>query len=415
MTMSTHTLLADQLTGINVVVGVTGGIAAYKSAELVRLFIKRGANVRVVMTEAAKAFITPLTFQALTGNPVSDSLLDESAELGMGHIELARWASVIVIAPATADVIARLNVGMANDLLTTLCLATQAPIAIAPAMNEKMWHASVTQANMRDIQTRIANLHIFGPAEGEQACGDVGAGRMLEAIDICQLTCALFNQDKPLKNKKVVVTAGPTLEAIDPVRFLSNHSSGKMGYAIASAAANAGAEVILISGPVALATPALVTRVDVISALDMNEAAQAALKDCDAFIGTAAVADYRPANSASQKLKKDQEGDTLSVSLVENPDIIAGVAQSELRPKAVIAFAAETQDLENYARHKITKKGVDAVVANDVSRTDIGFGSDDNEILWVTASNSTPYGPDSKANIAKHIIEQLTELLSTKA
>ncbi|MFQ3229674.1 bifunctional phosphopantothenoylcysteine decarboxylase/phosphopantothenate--cysteine ligase CoaBC [Reinekea sp.] len=415
MTMPTDTLLANQLTGINVVVGVTGGIAAYKSAELVRLFIKRGAHVRVVMTEAAKAFITPLTFQALTGNPVSDALLDETAELGMGHIELARWASVVVIAPATADIIARLNAGMANDLLTTLCLATQAPIAIAPAMNEKMWHASVTQANLREIQTRISNLHIFGPAEGEQACGDIGAGRMLEAFDICQLTCALFSEDKPLKNKKVVITAGPTLEAIDPVRFLSNHSSGKMGYAIATAAANAGAEVILISGPVSLPTPAFVTRINVISALDMNKAAQAALNNCDAFIGTAAVADYRPANSAAQKLKKDQEGDKLSVSLVENPDIIAGVAQSEVRPKAIIAFAAETQDLENYARRKITKKGVDAVVANDVSRQDIGFGSDQNEIIWVTETQSKPYGPDSKANIAKHIIDHLTELLSSKA
>lgn len=413
MSISTDTLHTHELAGINVVVGVTGGIAAYKAAELVRLFIKRGAQVRVVMTEAAKAFITPLTFQALTGNPVSDSLLDESAELGMGHIELARWASVIVIAPATADVIARLNAGMANDLLTTLCLASSASIAIAPAMNEKMWHASVTQANIRDIQTRISNLHVFGPAEGEQACGDVGAGRMLEPIDICQRTCALFTE-KPLKNKNIVVTAGPTLEAIDPVRFLSNHSSGKMGYAIANAAAHAGANVTLISGPVALTTPAQVTRIDVVSALDMNAAAQAAIHECDVFIGTAAVADYRPESNANQKLKKDQEGDTLNISLIENPDIIAAVARSTSRPKLVIAFAAETQDVESYARRKITKKGVDAVVANDVSRHDIGFGSDQNEILWVTEHTSTAYGPDSKTRIAEHIIENVTALLSTK-
>ncbi|MBU2865349.1 bifunctional phosphopantothenoylcysteine decarboxylase/phosphopantothenate--cysteine ligase CoaBC [Reinekea forsetii] len=412
MVNSLNTEHSNELADTNVVVGITGGIAAYKSAELVRLLIKSGAQVRVVMTEGAKAFITPLTFQALTGNPVSDSLLDEQAEQGMGHIELARWANIILVAPATADFIARLNAGMANDLLTTICLATHAKIALAPAMNEKMWHAPVTQANILDVQTRFNDLHIFGPGTGEQACGDVGAGRMLEALELCQMTSALFSS-KPLLGKKVVITAGPTREAIDPVRYLSNHSSGKMGYALAHAASQAGASVTLISGPVSLEPPANITVVNVNSALEMYSAAHENLEQCDVFIGTAAVADYRPENTADQKMKKDQQGDLLNLPLVENPDIIASVAKSEQRPACVIAFAAETQDLENYALRKLEKKAVDAVVANDVSRSDIGFGSERNEVLWVTKVSRQRFGPETKTQVAHFIIHSVTEMLRT--
>jgi len=393
----------------HIIVGITGGIAAYKSAELIRLYVKAGADVRVVMTEAAKEFITPLTLQALSGNPVNSSLLDENAEMGMGHIELARWADLLVVAPATADFIARLNAGMANDLLTTLCLATTAKIALAPAMNEKMWLNATTQVNIKSLQDRLTELMFLGPAAGEQACGDVGFGRMLEPSEIFQQSQSTL-QNKTLSGKTIVITAGPTQEAIDPVRYLSNNSSGKMGFALAEAAVNAGASVHLIAGPVALATPDLVKRINVTSALEMKKAAVNELPECDIFIGTAAVADYRPDTVADQKIKKDGSGTDQMIRLIENPDIIATVAQHRERPAKVIAFAAETQNVEQYARSKLSKKNVDAVVANDVSRQDIGFGSDQNEILWVTPDTGLPFGPASKKQVAAFIIEQIVKM-----
>jgi len=302
-----------------------------------------------------------------------------------------------------------MNAGMANDLLSTLCLATNAMIAIAPAMNEKMWLNPITQHNLMDINRKLPSLHVFGPAAGEQACGDIGFGRMLEPLELVERSEQLFGS-KPLSGQKVVITAGPTQESIDPVRYLSNHSSGKMGYALADAAAMAGAHVVLISGPTALPTPTGVQRINVRSALEMLEASQAELENCDLFVGTAAVADYRPESTADHKLKKDGSCNDRTLTLVENPDIIASIANHAKRPKLVIAFAAETQNVTEYAHKKLTKKGVDAVVANDVSRSDIGFGSDTNEILWVTTDKTVSFGPASKKLVAQFIIEQLTTM-----
>lgn len=390
----------------HIIVGITGGIAAYKAAELVRQFIKAGAEVRVVMTPAATEFITPLTLQAVSGHPVSTSLLDESAELGMGHIELARWADLLIIAPATADFIARMNAGMANDLLSTLCLATTAKIALAPAMNEKMWQNPITARNLASLNQLLPQLAQFGPAAGEQACGDVGYGRMLEPIELVELSAELFGE-QPLAGKKITITAGPTREAIDPVRYLSNNSSGKMGFALAQAASQLGAHVRLIAGPVSFATPNGVERIDVCSAQQMLAAAEEHIAECDVFIGTAAVADYRPASVAEQKLKKDHNSDGMNIELIENPDIIATIAAHDSRPKQVIAFAAETQNVLQYAQRKLVKKSVDAVVANDVSRADIGFGADSNEIIWVSENAQLPFGPASKLEVAQFIFNQI--------
>ncbi|MEX0622347.1 bifunctional phosphopantothenoylcysteine decarboxylase/phosphopantothenate--cysteine ligase CoaBC [Saccharospirillum sp.] len=393
----------DTLAGKRVIVGITGGIAAYKAAELVRELVRANAEVRVVMTDAAREFITPLTLQALSGHPVHHSLLDEAAEMGMGHIELARWADLLLVAPATADFIAHLAAGSGHDLLTTLCLATTAQRALAPAMNEKMWLNAATQANVATLQQLYPSLAWFGPDAGQQACGDVGPGRMLEPRNLAELAGGLFHSGS-LTGKRVVITAGPTREALDPVRYLSNHSSGKMGFALAQAAAEAGARVTLIAGPVNLPTPDRVSRIDVISAQQMYEAALGELGDVDVFIGTAAVADYRPVEAATQKLKKVPGSEQLTLHLVQNPDIIASVAQHPQRPACVIAFAAETQDVEHYARTKLTHKQVDWVVANDVSRTDIAFGSDQNEILLVGPGQPEAFGPASKSAVARFII-----------
>lgn len=393
----------DTLAGKRVIVGITGGIAAYKSAELVRELVRAGAEVRVVMTDAAREFITPLTLQALSGHPVHQSLLDEAAEMGMGHIELARWADLLLVAPATADFISHLASGSGHDLLTTLCLATTAQRALAPAMNEKMWLNAATQANVARLQQLYPTLAWFGPDAGQQACGDVGPGRMLEPHNLAELASGLFHSGS-LTGKRVVITAGPTREALDPVRYLSNHSSGKMGFALARAAAEAGARVTLIAGPVTLPTPDRVERIDVVSAEEMYAAALAELGDVDLFIGTAAVADYRPAEPATQKLKKVPGTDHLTLNLVQNPDIIASVARHPQRPACVVAFAAETQDIERYARTKLTRKQVDWVVANDVSRTDIAFGSDQNEILLVGPDRQEAFGPASKSAVARFII-----------
>ncbi|WP_046078384.1 bifunctional phosphopantothenoylcysteine decarboxylase/phosphopantothenate--cysteine ligase CoaBC [Halomonas sp. HG01] len=388
-----------------VLLGISAGIAAYKSAQLARLLKQAGCEVRVVMTDGAQAFITPLTLQALTGEPVRTSLLDPEAEAGMGHIELARWADLILIAPATADAMARLANGHADDLLTTLCLASDADKAMAPAMNQAMWRQSATARNARRLVDDGWTL--LGPDSGDQACGDVGPGRMLEPDAI--LAALSAPADRPAEGLHVVITAGPTREPLDPVRYLSNHSSGKMGYALATAAAALGARVTLISGPVALPTPAGVTRIDVESAREMHDAAQRLAGDCDLFIGCAAVADYRAEAPAEHKLKKQEGEDTLTLRLVKNPDIIAAVAARPDRP-FVVGFAAETRDLAAYAHDKLARKGLDMVVANDVSRAGLGFGADDNAalLLWregdTTGQDDLP--PQPKAELAEAVIRR---------
>ena len=389
-----------------IILGVTGGIAAYKSAELIRRLKDLGADVRAVMTPAAQEFITPLTLQALSGNPVHTTLLDTEAEAAMGHIELARWGDLILVAPASADFLARLAHGHGNDLLSTLCLAARCPLAVAPAMNQAMWAAASNQANMDLLQAR--GVHVFGPAAGEQACGDIGPGRMLEATELAQCTANLFPR-RILTGTRVTITAGPTREAIDPVRYISNHSSGKMGFAIAEAARDAGAQVTLISGPVHLPTPDRVKRIDVISALDMHQASMDALTQTDIFIATAAVADFRVENSHNQKIKKqDNSGPGMTLTLVENPDIVAAVAQHEPKPFTV-GFAAETRDVENYARQKIERKNLDMIVANDVSRQDIGFNSDQNAVTVIWKSGQQLMALASKTQIARDLVTLISE------
>lgn len=392
------------LTNKRILLGVSGGIAAYKSAELIRRLQDAGADVRVVMTKAAQEFITPLTLQALSGFPVHTSLLDPEAEAGMGHIQLARWADVIVIAPASADVMARLAQGMGDDLLTTVCLASSAKLAIAPAMNQGMWGNASTQANLETLKTRGAV--ILGPASGGQACGDVGMGRLLEPADIIQGVASLF-QTGALAGLKVVITAGPTREAIDPVRYISNHSSGKMGYALAQAAMEAGAHTVLISGPVNVVPPERVDCINVISADDMLDASLAHI-DCDIFIAAAAVADFKPAVQAVQKMKKTGD-DTLTLTLVKTPDIVATVASRRRGPKQpmVIGFAAETENLLEHAQQKLTKKQLDWVIANDVAREGIGFNSDDNAVTVISHQGIDVLEQRGKAQLARELIAKI--------
>jgi len=392
-----------QLSNRRILLGVTGGIAAYKSAELIRRLKDHGADVSVVMTAAAMEFITPLTLQALSGNPVHTTLLDPEAEAGMGHIELARWADLILIAPASADFMARLANGRGDDLLTTLCLATAAPIALAPAMNQGMWRDPATQANAATLTAR--NIALFGPAAGEQACGDVGPGRMLEAEELAALAAGIFNT-RLLDGVHLTITAGPTREAIDPVRYISNHSSGKMGYALAAAAADAGAIVTLISGPTNLACPERVTRLDVISAQDMFDATMATLGNCQLFIGCAAVADYRPANVADQKIKKNN--DAMHIDLVRNPDIVSTVAHHKPRP-VTIGFAAETQDLIRYARGKLERKNLDLIIANDVSNTAIGFNASDNAVTAIWKDGECNIQQMGKHQLASELVRLIAQ------
>jgi len=362
----------------NILLGITGGIAAYKTPDLVRKLTATGANVRVVVTQSAKAFVTPLSLQAVSGNPVAEDLLDPAAEAAMGHIELAKWADILLIAPASANFIAKVASGLADDLLSTLYLATSAQIYITPAMNQQMWAAAATQANIQTLIQRQVKL--LGPASGEQACGDVGPGRMLEPEQIVQ---ALELQALPkfFADKHIVITAGPTRESIDPVRYISNHSSGKMGYALAQAALDMGARVTLITGPVSISPPAAAEVKQVQSAEQMLQQANALLGDMDIFIACAAVADYRPAKQVEQKIKKDNQ--ELSLTFVKNPDILATIAKSKQRPFTV-GFAAETQDLSHYAKDKLQRKRLDMIAANDVSRSDIGFNSEDNalQVFW---------------------------------
>jgi phosphopantothenoylcysteine decarboxylase/phosphopantothenate--cysteine ligase len=392
-----------------ILLGVTGGIAAYKSADLVRRLQDAGARVQVVMTPAAQEFITALTLQALSGNPVHTELLDPAAEAGMGHIQLARWADLVLIAPASADFMARLTQGMGNDLLTSICLATAAPIALAPAMNQGMWRNASTQANLDILIQR--NIHIFGPADGGQACGDIGPGRMLEPLQLVAAAASLFISGS-LAGKKVVITAGPTREALDPVRYLSNYSSGKMGYALAEAAAEAGAETILISGPTQLPVPDRVTRIDVITALDMYVASMREAEGCDLFIAAAAVADYRPEHIATQKMKKG-ESDTLTLTLVKNPDIVASVAARNPKP-FTIGFAAESENLLEYARSKLVRKNVDLVIANNISGSHIGFNSDDNAVTLVDEQSATEISQRSKHQLARELIALFAKKISAQ-
>ncbi|MGM0952910.1 MAG: bifunctional phosphopantothenoylcysteine decarboxylase/phosphopantothenate--cysteine ligase CoaBC [Pseudomonadota bacterium] len=386
-----------------ILLGITGGIAAYKSAELVRLLKKAGCEVRVVMTEGATAFVTPLTFQALSGEPVRTSLLDPEAEAGMGHIELAKWADQIVVAPASADFLARLAQGMANDLLTTVCCATEVPVAVAPAMNQAMWKNHRTQRNMA-LLADDPQISVWGPDQGQQACGDTGPGRMLEPETLAQLVLGQDHdrQAGPLAGKRLVITAGPTRESIDPVRYISNHSSGKMGYALANAAARAGAQVTLVSGPVSLPVPEGVAVRRVETAEDMLNASQEAVDNgCDIFIATAAVADYRPEYRAGEKIKKSSEAMTLA--LVRNPDTLASVAG---RPDApfTVGFAAETSDVERYATDKMQRKKLNMIVANDVSVPGLGFNSDQNAVTVFWPEGQESIGPDSKQAIAGRLV-----------
>lgn len=401
------------LQGKKILLGISGGIAAYKTPELVRRLKDKGADVRVVMTDGAKAFITPLTLQAVSANAVSDSLLDTQAELAMGHIELAKWADFILIAPATADIIAKIASGMANDLLTTLCLATSAPVAIAPAMNQQMWHNLATQNNINTLTSW--GYKVFGPGAGEQACGDVGLGRMLEVDELVTLTCQQFTHSEhttlaelplPLKGQKWLITAGPTREAIDPVRYISNHSSGKMGFAIASAAQKLGADVSIISGPVNLPTPEHCQKIAIDSAVEMHQQAMSLAANADVFVACAAVADYRLDTVASQKIKKSH--DTMQLNLVKNPDIVADVAAMNNKPFTV-GFAAETQDIEHYARGKLARKNLDMIAANNVAEQGQGFNSDDNALSVFTADSQKDFALTSKSELAMQLVQFIQE------
>ena len=437
----------------NILLGITGGIAAYKSASFARLLIKNGYDVRVIMTASAQAFITPLTLQALTGNPVHIDLLDESAELGMGHIELAKWADLLIIAPATANTIAKLAMGIADDLLTTVCLATTAPILVAPAMNQQMWQHPSVKLNLQTLTDY--DYEIIQPASGEQACGDIGEGRLPEPeqlLEYVQYFIAAQITPQVLAGKNVTITAGPTIEAIDPVRYLSNHSTGKMGFALAKACRNAGARVTLIvGGKVPLPTPLLVNRIDVLSAEEMLMTARQCASDdicechdhhdhdhphhdhdhhhhhdhdefgndvevepvrtaTDIFIATAAVADYRTRDVVPQKIKKTQ--DQMALDLVKNPDILATIAE-EFPEVFVVGFAAETQDIEKYARGKLEAKNLDMIACNDVSRTDIGFGSDDNAmtVFFRDRAEGATLEKASKDKIAEQLVALIGENL----
>lgn len=389
----------SSLANKQILLGVTGGIAAYKSADLIRRLQDLGADVRVVMTPAAQEFITPLTLQALSGNPVHTHLLDPAAEAAMGHIELARWADLVLVAPASADFIARLAQGKGDDLLTTLCLATAAVIALAPAMNQGMWRNAATQANLQQLLTR--GVKVLGPVDGSQACGDVGPGRMLEPTNIAIAAATLF-QSGSLAGRKVVITAGPTREAIDPVRYLSNYSSGKMGYALAQAAVEAGAQTILISGPTQLQTPERVTMLAVTSAEEMYQASMAQAQNCDLFIAAAAVADYRPASLAAQKIKKTAR-DELTIHLIKNPDIVASVAALQPKPFTV-GFAAESEDLVLHARTKLASKNLDLIIANNIAEQGIGFNSDDNAVTLIDHSGELMLSQRSKQQLARELI-----------
>ncbi len=390
----------SNLSNKSVLLGVSGGIAAYKSPDLVRRLREAGAEVRVAMSANAAQFITPLTLQAVSGRPVHHALLDQAAESGMGHIELARWADVVLVAPASANFLSGLAHGAASDLLTTVCLATTAPIVVAPAMNQQMWSNTATRDNIQLLSRR--DITICGPATGDQACGETGPGRMQDPHELLAAVAAVFTTGG-LAGNKVVITAGPTWEAIDPVRAITNHSSGKMGYAIAQAVAESGAEVVLVSGPTALAAPHGMRRVDVVSAREMYQAVMDEIDDTDVFIGVAAVADYRPSRNGLQKIKKHAE--RLTVELVKNPDILATVAALPNGPYTV-GFSAETEALEQHAREKLMSKGADLIAANEVGFNK-GFGVDDNALLLLDRSGSMTLPRMRKSRLARALVDEI--------
>lgn len=399
-----------------ILLGVTGGIAAYKSPDLVRRLLERGAEeVQVVMTRGAREFVGPLTFQAVSGRPVRTELWDEAGEAAMGHIELARWADEILVAPATAEFMARLAHGFAGDLLTTLCLATTAPITLAPAMNRQMWANSATQANVQLLKQR--GIRILGPASGEQACGEVGAGRMLEPAQIAEEVFVPRSGPGVLQGLRVVVTAGPTREKIDPVRFISNRSSGKMGYAVAAAARDAGADVTLVSGPVQISTPSGVERLEVESAEQMLAAVQAALAGsgsvdtADILIAAAAVSDYRMIEVAPQKIKKTS--DTMTLALMRAPDVLGTVSRSPSRP-FLVGFAAETEHVERNALAKLAGKNLDMIAANRVGEG-LAFDQDDNALTVYWRDGKRELTLNSKAALARQLVEVIAERFHARA
>jgi phosphopantothenoylcysteine decarboxylase/phosphopantothenate--cysteine ligase len=392
------------LSGKKIVLGVTGGIAAYKSPDLVRRLREHGAEVQVVMTAGARQFVTPVTFQAVSGREVRDDLWDPAGEAAMGHIELARWADLVLVAPATADFIARLAGGRADDLLATLLLATESRVAIAPAMNRVMWANPATQANVALLRER--GLAVLGPGAGEQACGETGEGRMLEPTEIATRVAALLGPEGPLKGCRLLITAGPTRERIDPVRFISNRSSGKMGFAVAAAARAAGADVVLVAGPVSLATPDGVRRVDVESAADMHEAVMRELPGTQVYVSTAAVADYRPAKPVDRKIKKTESA--LDLDLERTVDILAAVSAHPQRP-FVVGFAAETNDVEMHARQKLVKKNLDLIAANEVGDDKV-FEKDDNALMVLARDGGRQdLGPGPKTQVARELVALIAQ------
>ena len=395
--------------GKRILLGVTGGIAAYKSPDLVRRLRERGAEVQVVMTAAAREFVTPTTFQAVSGRTVRTDLWDAAAEAAMGHIELARWADAVLVAPASADFLARLATGRADDLLATLCLATEAPIAVAPAMNHVMWANAATRANVAQLAAR--GVLVLGPAAGDQACGEEGVGRMVEPLELAEQLAALLPVSGELAGRRVLITAGPTRERIDPVRFISNRSSGKMGFAVAQAARAAGAEVVLVSGPVSLPTPPGVRRIDVESAADMLGAVLSELAGTHVFISTAAVADYRPVRAAQHKIKKSS--DTLEVSMERTPDVLATVAALPKRP-FVVGFAAETEAVEQNARTKLMKKNLDMIAANEVG-DDKAFDSEENQLLVLARGARYELGRAGKLALARGLVALIARELAARA
>ena len=398
----------DDLQGQKVLLGVSGSIAAYKSPDIVRRLKDQGADVRVVLTASAEKLVSPTVFQAVSGEPVRGDIWDEQAEAAMGHIELAKWADLILIAPATANVIAQLAAGSADNLLTTICLATEAPVVLAPSMNQAMWNDAATQANCDVLRKR--NIKLIGPDEGSQACGDVGPGRMSEPADIVS-RLSRGGKSGPLEGLRVMVTAGPTREAIDPVRFVSNRSSGKMGFAVARAAADAGAEVTLVAGPVSLPTPPRVERIDVENTQQMVDAAMADIGGIDIYIGAAAISDYRPQNPASQKIKKSAA--TFVLEMVKSPDLLATIAALEDGPFAV-GFAAETEKLEQHATDKLNRKQLDMIIANLVGEK-LCFDADDNEVVVLWQGGRQPLPRSSKPELARQLVEVIASRYRQKS
>ncbi len=391
------------LSGKNILLGITGGIAAYKCPDLVRHLKKAGAQVRVVLTESASHFVAPMTLQAVSGNVVSKELFDPTAELSMSHIELAKWADLVLIAPATANIIAKMANGIADDLLSTICLATPAKIVIAPAMNQQMYKAAATQQNLATLESR--NTLVLGPDDGFQACGDIGPGRMVEPTTIVENINNYFLANSELAGTTITITAGPTIEELDPVRYISNYSSGKMGFAIAKAAAEMGATVNLISGPVNLTTPNNVNRINVKSAKQMYDEALVLAEKSAIFISCAAVADYRAETIAKNKIKKTDDSNELVIKLVKNPDIVASIAGLKEHRPFVVGFAAETNDVKTYALKKLTTKNLDLICANDVSDHNIGFNSDQNALTlyWQNGEQTLPLS--SKQQLAKQLLQ----------